>query len=146
MRLSDVALDRVAVAQLDRALDVRQHQVPSALVLDEQLVDDFREVAEVGGHELRAVGKAAVALHHVVAEADLAHLAVGDDVDAGLPLARHHVDDRLLDASLQLRLVDRLFIEEIPHHAREIGRPRQAAGMRGQDAVVAPLHCLPSLR
>ena len=94
--------------QLDRALDVGQDEVSAALVLDEQLVDDFGKVAEIGGHELRAVGEATVALHHIVAETDLAHLAVRDDVDADLALPSHDLGDGLLDARLQLRLVDRL--------------------------------------
>ena len=140
LEVGDVALHRVLVAQLDRPLHIGHHEMPAAFVLDEQLVDDVGKLAEIGRDELRAIGEAGVALHHVVAEADLAHLAVGDDVDAGLALLADHLDDGLLHPRGELVLVDRLFVEQIPHHAREVRRPRQAAGMGGENAVGAPLH------
>jgi hypothetical protein len=136
----DVALHRAGVAQLDRPLHVRHHQVPPALALDEQLVDDLGKLAEVGGDELGAVGEAGIALHHIIAEADLAHLAVGDDVDAGGALLAEHLRHRLAHPRAQLALVHRLAVEQVPHHAREVRRPRQAAGVGGEDAVGASFH------
>ena len=76
--------------------------MPAAFVLDEQLGDDLGKIAEVGGDELRAVGEAAVALHHVIAETDLAHLAVGDDVDAGFALLLDRFRDGFGDARIEL--------------------------------------------
>ena len=141
--VGDVAMHRVLVAQLDRSLHIGHDEMAAAFVLDEQFVDDVRKVAEIGRDELRSIGEAGVALHHVVAEADLAHLAVGDDVDARLALLADHLDDGLLHPRGEFVLVDRLFVEQIPHHAGEVRRPRQAAGMGGENAVGAPLH--PSL-
>jgi hypothetical protein len=82
----------------------------------------------------------AVALHHVIAETDLAHLAVGDDVDAGLALLANRFRDRLGDAGLELALIDGLLVDDVPHHAREVGRPGQAAGMRGLNPIGVPFH------
>ena len=138
LEVGDVALDRVGVAQRDRPFDIRHHQVPAGFVLDEQFGDDFGEIAEVGGDELRAVGEAVVALHHIIAEADLAHLAVGDDVDTCIALLLHSLGDRFHDSRIELALIDRLLIDQVPHHAREIRRTGQAAGMRRLNAIGAP--------
>ena len=140
LEILDVGLHRLRIAQCDRAFDVRHDDVPSAFILDEQLVDDAGEGADVGCDERRAVGEAGVALDHVVAESDLAHLAVADDVDAGLDLLGDDFGDRLLHACRELDRVDRLFVELVPHHADEIVRTREAPGVRRQDTLGAALH------
>jgi len=79
-------------------------------------------------------------VHHVIAEARPAHFAVADDVDARLPLLRHGLLHSFLHTVLELRLIDRLVVELVPDHARQIVGARQAARMRGQNAIGAPLH------
>src|SRR5262245_7396203 len=140
LEIVDVALHGVGVAQLDRPFHIRHHQVPATLVFDEQLVDDLGKLAEIGGDELGAIGEAGIALHHVIAEADLAHLAVRDDVDAGIALLADDLLDRFAHPRAQLALVHRLLVEQIPHHAGKIRRPRQAAGVGGEDTVGASFH------
>ena len=80
------------------------------------------------------------ALVDVGDEADAAHLAVGDDVDAGLRLPPHGLGDGALDARRERRLVDRLAALLLQDHRPQIVGPRQAADMRGQDAIGAAFH------
>ena len=70
----------------------------------------------------------------------------GGKMRGGLALTGHDVGNGLPDAGLQVRLIDRLLVDQVPHHAREVRRPRQAAGMGGRNAVLVSRHCLPSLR
>src|SRR5262249_40349665 len=93
--------------------------------------------------ELRAVGEAVVALHHIIAEADLAHFAVGDDVDTGIALFLHSLGDRFHDSRIKLALIDRLLVDQVPHHAREIRRTGQTAGLRRLYAFGALFHAAP---
>src|ERR1044072_3373402 len=88
----------------------------------------------------KAVEGPGVALDQLIGESGLAHLAVADDVDAGLDLFGDDFGDRLLHARRELDGVDRLFVELVPHHADEVVRTRQAPGGRRQDALGAALH------
>ncbi len=73
-------------------------------------------------------------------KADAAHLAVGDDVDAGICLAAHGLGDGALDARRERRLVDLLAALLPQDHCPQIVGPRQAADMRRQDTVGAASH------
>ena len=70
----------------------------------------------------------------------LAHLAVGDHVDAGRDLLRHDVVDRLDHLGLEGVRRDRLALLAAQNEVDQRLRPRQAAGMGGEDAVGRGLH------
>jgi hypothetical protein len=67
-------------------------------------------------------------------------LAVPDDIDAGINLLANDLGDRALhphrERGLVIRLAQFLGVE----HGDKIARPRQAAGVGGQDAADAALH------
>ena len=68
---------------------------------------------------------------------DLAVLAVVDDVDPGIGLPPHHVGDRARamrasKAAAVVSLAQLLGVEQ----RHQIGRPRQAAGVGGEDPAV----------
>jgi hypothetical protein len=75
--------------------------------------------------------------------ADLALLAVVDDVDAGFELLADDVADRAAHARLERRRIRHAARVERLERGRQVLGPRKAAGVRGQDAVGAELHgCL----
>ena len=87
--------------------------------------------------------EAAEPLVHVGDEARLAVFAVIDHVDAELDLLAHDLADRALEPTFVGLLVARgLRI----HHGEQISRPRQAADMRGENAVGAAFHRLAPVR
>ena len=79
-------------------------------------------------------------LVHIGRIADLARLAVADDIDADRHLARHDVGDRLAHLRGELGSVVRLVAILLDQQLHQRLRPRQAADMRRQDAVCAELH------
>src|SRR4029077_20894151 len=68
---------------------------------------------------------------------DLAHLAVADDIDAGLGLLTYAGIDRRLDACIDCQVVDRLAGLTLLKHLDQIGRTRQASHMRSKDPFLA---------
>ena len=88
--------------------------------------------------------EAAEALVHVGDKARLAHLAVGDDIDADFGLLGDDVGDRLAHARVEFRLVDFFAVAARDDHGVEVGRPRQAADMGGQNPITAASHCISS--
>ncbi len=70
----------------------------------------------------------------------LAHLAVGDHVDAGRDLLRDDVVDRFDHLALEGVRRDRLALLAAENKVDQRLRPRQAAGMGGEDAVGRGLH------
>src|SRR5438132_1846918 len=73
-------------------------------------------------------------------EARLALLTVVNDVDAQFRLPPHHVCDGLADTGLEGRRVVRLATGARREHVEEVRRTRQAADVRGEDAVGTELH------
>ena len=75
-----------------------------------------------------------------------AELAVVGNVDAECTLLRHHIRDRC-GQHLRIGAVIRLGFADGDRFAQrdQIGRPRQAAGMRGQNAIGALVSLLASL-
>ena len=71
---------------------------------------------------------------------ELAVLAVADDVDAGVDLLADHLVDGALHPRRERGLVVGLAQLLGVQHRDQIGRPRQAAGVGGQDAARAALH------
>ena len=85
--------------------------------------------------DVRARLKAVEPLAHIGEKARLGEFAVGDDVDAAIDLFAHDVGDRTAQ-----RLAKGLVVVRLPgifrlHHVEQPMRPRQAADMRGLDAV-----------
>src|SRR5260370_360985 len=76
--------------------------------------------------------------------ARLAHLAVIDDVDAGLDLLLDDRRDRVADARFERRRVDRDAFLLGEHRPDQRLGPGQAAGMCGQEPPGAALHGRPS--
>ena len=97
-----------------------------------------RKLLEVGERE--AVARAAEAvepLQHIGGVARLRHFAVVDDVDAGLDLLARRLEHRLGDPALERRRIDLVAALRRDDHLDQIVRPRQAAGMGGQEPVDA---------
>jgi hypothetical protein len=85
-----------------------------------------------------ALLEAAHALEHVTRPADgLAVFAVVDDVDADLRLLAHHVSDRIVQTGVKRCVVVRLQVALRLEELLQLGRPDQAADMRGQDTAGA---------
>ena len=64
-------------------------------------------------------------------------LAVVADVDAGLALLRHHPAQRGAAGVFDLRRIDRRAAGALGIEMRQRRRTRQAAGVGGQDAILA---------
>ena len=72
--------------------------------------------------------------------ADLAGLAVADDVDSGGDLLRDHILDTTPHGGIELGLVVRFAAILGEEEIDDLLRPRQAAHVRGQDPFRTPLH------
>ena len=88
--------------------------------------------------------KPAEAVLDVAEEADLAHLSVGDDVDAGLDLPAHPVGHRLGDLAVEQLGVVGPSVLPLLQRVEQLVRPGQAADVGGEDAIGAALHGSPS--
>ena len=82
----------------------------------------------------------AEAVLHVAEEADLAHLAVGDDVDARLDLVAHPIGHRLGDLAVEQLGVVGPAVLPLLQRVEQLVRPGQAADVGGEDAIGAALH------
>ena len=69
---------------------------------------------------------------HVGRVADLAHLAVADEVDPGIDLVRDSVGDRRAHDALELGVVDRAAVVLSEHDVDDLLGPREAADVCGQ--------------
>ena len=87
------------------------------------------------GRRVQRAAEAAHALADIEEERLALLLAVVADIDAGGDLLAHHVARRRLAQRVELRFVDRLARARGAHKRGQSRRTRQAAGMRGQDAV-----------
>jgi hypothetical protein len=72
-------------------------------------------------------------------EARLGHLAVADDVEAGIDLLAHAIFHRAAYPFRIGLLIDRVAVHARQHQLEQIVRARQAADMGGQDAFGAAL-------
>ena len=86
------------------------------------------------------------AMPHIEHEGFARLLAVVDHVEAGLDLLLHDRPDRGAAFALDLGRIDRLAAHALREQPRQRGGARQAAGMRGQNAVFAALHRSPRTR
>jgi hypothetical protein len=92
----DLLVYRLGVTHLNRPVQDRQAQVLKGFA-PERIHSNAGSVGKVGGHEIGLALEARHALDHVVREADLAHFAVADHVDANFVLTHHHVGNSLAD-------------------------------------------------
>ena len=100
-----------------------------------------REVGEVLVDEgVAGAAEAGEPVLDVGGVARLRHLAVVDDVDAGLDLLLDDLGHRRAHARGERRRIDRHALLLGVHHADEIVRPRQAAGVGGEEALGAAFH------
>jgi hypothetical protein len=113
-----------------RAPGVAEHAPGEIGKVGEILIDEGVAGAAEAGEPVFDVGGVA----------RLRHFAVVDDVDAGLALPPHHLGHRAAHARVERRALDRHALLLGIHHADEVVRPRQAAGMRGQEALGAADH------
>src|SRR5439155_21184534 len=67
-------------------------------------------------------------------------LAIVADIDSGLDLLVDDPAKRRLAEAVEFSRVDRAAAGALDVEPGQLGRARQAAGMRRQDAVLAPLH------
>ena len=135
MQTLEVALQRLGVLVGDRAAADRAQVAGAPAFVGEPL-----QVARVGV-EIRRGGprhvahlEPAQAVADVRGVADLAHLAVADDVDAGVDLVSHAVSHGRIQQAVVLGAVDLLAAVLGEHELDQLGRPRQAADVGGQDA------------
>jgi hypothetical protein len=77
-------------------------------------------------------------------EARLAHLAVGNDVDANVSLFAHDVRHCLTHTRIVSSVVDFFTIAARDAHRVKISRTRQTAYMGRENPVAALLHGIPS--
>ncbi len=116
-----------------REIRMRQHIAP-----------DHDVVALLGG--ARVGLDAGDAMADVGGVGRLAHLAVADDVDAGRDLLRDDIVDGLCGLGLEHRGVDTLALLLGDDEIDQRLRPRQAAGVRGENAIGAGFHFFPRVR
>jgi len=137
LQAGEVALQRLAVLIGDRAAADRA-QVLGGRALGGKPVAEARVRVEVGRGRARDVAdlEATQAVADERRVADLAHLAVGDDVDAGVDLMLDAVLDRRPDDALVLVTVDHLAAILGEDLVDDVLRARQAADVRGEDATL----------
>ena len=145
LEIVDVGLRRLLVAHADRRVAGRRLAARAAGIAEHALLQ-LRELGEVLIDE--GVAGAAEAVEPVLdvgGVARLRHFAVVDEVDAGVGLLFDHLGHRRAHARGQRRGIDRHAFLLGVHHADQVVRPRQAAGMGGQKTFAAALHGLNSL-
>jgi hypothetical protein len=119
---------------------------PGADLLGDRRLIIFREIARLArigewtGPETFALFQPAQARHRVGDEARLPHLAIADDVEAGVDLLAHAIAHRVAHPFGIGLLVDRVAVHARQHQLEQIVRPRQAADVRGQDTFGAEFH------
>src|SRR5262249_40002298 len=100
-----------------------------------------QQIAHHGAIALAAEPAQAVA--HVGEEALARLLAVVDDVDPRGALALHHLPGRRVDQAGELTGIHRRPPALAYERPRQRRRSREAAGVGGEDAFVAPSHGIP---
>ena len=137
---------RLAMLVGDRAAADRP-QVARAATLLGEAVTEARIRVQIGRRGARNVAdlEAAEAVADIGRVADLAHLAVADEVDPGLHLAPDAIAHRLADHAVVSCPVDRLAAVLGEHELDDLLGPRQASDMGGCDPVYLPHLSHPTL-
>ena len=140
----DVAVERTAVevAQFADAAGKR-HVAKTSIAAGEirmrQQIASQHDVAAARGGA-RVGRDAADAVADVGGVGRLAHLAVADHVDTGGDLFGDHLLDRLRARGLKRRRIDGFAVFALENEIDQRLRPRQAAGVGGDDAVGRGFH------
>ena len=113
-----------------RAARVAEHALGQVRELDQVLVYESVPGSAETGETVLDIGGVA----------GLRHLAVVDDVDARPGLLVHDLLHRGANARAERLVIDRHALLLGVHHAHEILRPRQAAGVSGEKALGAAPH------
>ena len=138
--IGHIQFGRLGIAHADRTIAAGS-AAPCAAGVAKHPPGEFRKADEVLIDERPALAPEAVQpVFGVGGIARLAHLAIIDDVDAGLDLLFDDGRHRRADAGPQSRRIDRHTLLFGEHRAHEVLRPRQAAGMGRQEAFGAALH------
>ena len=107
LEVLDVALGRLRIAHGDGRVAGRRLP-PRAARIAEDARGQLREVRQIGVRERVALSaEAAQPVLHVGGVARLAHLAVVDEIDAGLDLLTHHLGHRGPECGVERGGVDR---------------------------------------
>ena len=140
LEIVDVGARRRRIAHADRSVAGRRLAARSAGIAEHAL-GEIGEVGEILVHEgVAGAAEAGEPVLDVGGIARLRHLAVVDEIDAGLDLLAHHLGDRRAHARRQRRAIDRHALLLGVHHPDEVVGPRQAAGMGGEEALGAAAH------
>src|SRR5262247_2441034 len=124
-----------AIANRDRRVAGRRLSPRAAGVAEHALLE-AREVGKVLIHEgIAGAAEAREPVLDISGVAWLRHLAVIDKIDAGLDLLRHDLVHRRAHALGERDRIDRHAFLLGEHHADEIGRARQAAGVGDKEAL-----------
>ena len=136
----DVVLRALSVAHADRRIARRGFPARAARVAEHALgeVRKFDEVLVDEG--VARTAESAEAVLDVGGVARLRHLAVVDDVHARSGLLLHDFLHRGADARAERSEIDRHALLLRIHRAHQVLRPRQAAGVRGEETFGAALH------
>jgi hypothetical protein len=136
-KVVDVGPDRLCIVDRDRSVACGCLPPGSPWIAK----DAFRQGGEVRqvliDERVAGAAESGKPILDVGGIARLRHLAVIDDVDAGFPLPGDDCGHRFANMTRQFGAVDRLPFLLGVHHADEVVRPRQTAGMGGQKAVDA---------
>jgi hypothetical protein len=129
----EVAPQRLAVLVADRAATHGSLVLRAGAGLDLPVAEAGERV-EVGRRRARDVVELepGQAVAHVCRVANLAHLAVADEVDPGIDLVRDSVGDRCAHDALELGVVDRAAVVLSEHDVDDLLGPREATDMCGQ--------------
>ena len=137
LEILGVALGRAWIAHGDGRV-ARRRPPPRAARIAEDPRGHLGKIRQVAIRERMALSaEAAQPVLHVGGVARLAHLAVVDEIDAGLDLTTHHRGHRGPDAGVERGGIHRHALLLGVHRADEIGRARQTPGVRREEPLGA---------
>ena len=141
LEVGNVLLHRVVVADLDvtDAAQPAEHHRADELHHALAEIGIIRHVA-IRFRRERLAAETGEALLDVGRVADLAGLAVTDDIDADRHLVRDDLAHRLRDLAIEIGMIVGLVLILLHQQIDQRLRPRQAADMGRQDAIRAELH------
>ena len=96
----------------------------------------------LGRRRPRGTVEARDAFGHVGGKGDLTHLAIAEHIDPDGGLLVDHLGHRGVDLACEVRVGPHLPLLLACHQLHERQRPRQTAGVRGQDTRATALHRL----
>ncbi len=145
VQVRDVQLERPQVLDAHRPNAARPPVFRRGPAVGE-LAQEARELDQILSRLARRVAvEPGQAARDVGSVADLAHLAVADQVDANLHLPAHHVGHGRGNDGVVASAVTRFFALAREQHLRHGPAAREAADVRREDSVAAVRHAAWSL-